>query len=371
MFAVDGIGFGLWASFLPSFKVTLGLSDAGLSIALFAMVVGGLVSMPVAGRVIAQRGSRAVLLTSGVLYASSLPLLAVAADQAAGMILFTIAAAGFGASKGVLDVAANSQAIASERAGEPPIISSCHGFWSLGLLGGAALAGVILNLRVPLHQAMLLICGGLLAAVALASGHLRTDDRPLAAHSSTSEVTAGSRRGLIAIAVLAFFALFCEGTMGDWGAIFFAGEVGASASSAAFGYAGYALAMTVARFAGDRLVARFGTVNLLRGSAFLVAIGLGVAIAVRTYPVALAGFALVGLGLANMIPVLYRSAGQNHGGGGVIAFVATVGSLGFLIGPPIIGTLSRGIGLSLALTMVVGFAALIAASARFAAEPGC
>jgi len=368
MFAVDGVGFGVWASFLPAFKASLGVSDGGLSIPLFAMVVGSLLSMPAAGRVMARRGSRGVVLASGAAYSGILPLIALAAVAPGGLPLFTLAALAFGASKGALDVSANAQAIAVERGGGRPIVASCHGCWSLGLLCGSVLAGVALRLGVPPLAAALVAGLALLVWSVAASNRLGTDDRPES--GAEGRATLWPRGRLLSLAVLAFFALFCEGAMGDWGAVYLAGEVGVSASSAAFGYSAYATAMTAGRFAGDRLVARLGAAALLRSSALLVAAGLGAALLLRTYPAALGGFALVGVGLANMIPVIYRSAGRDHGAGGAIASVATVGSLGFLIGPPVIGALSRAAGLSRALGVVVAFAVMIAACARFAAERG-
>ena len=314
MFAVDGIGFGTWAAFLPTFKANLALSDGGLSIPLFAMVTGSLLTMPVAGRILASRGSRGVVLVSAICFSGLLPLLALAAIAPGGFLLFTLAALLFGGSKGALDVSANAQAVTAERAGERPLVSACHGFWSLGLLCGSALAAFALKFRVPPPLAMLVAGLALLGLSVIASGCLRRDDQVTSAHEN--QATIWPRGRLLSLAVLAFFALFCEGAMGDWGAIYLEGEVGVSASSAAFGYSIYAMAMTVGRFAGDGLVARLGSFTLLRASALFVATGLGVALTLRSHTAALAGFAFVGLGLANMVPILFRSAGREDRAGG-------------------------------------------------------
>lgn len=369
IFAVDGVGFGTWAAFLPTFKASLALSDGGLSIPLFAMVTGSLLTMPVAGRVITSRGSRGVVLVSAIGFSCLLPLIALAAMAPGGFFLFTLAALFFGGSKGALDVAANAQAVTIERTGERPLVSACHGFWSLGLLCGSALAAVALKFRVAPPLAMLIAGLALLVLSVIASVCLRGDDRILGTHESPA--TLWPRGRLMSLAVLAFFALFCEGAMGDWGAIFLEGEVGVSASSAAFGYSAYAMAMTIGRFAGDGLVARIGSFTLLRASALSVASGLGVALTLKSHTAAIAGFVFAGLGLANMVPILFRSAGREERAGGAIASVATVGSFGFLIGPPLIGTLSRAVGLSHALTVVVAFGVMIAACARLADERAC
>lgn len=364
MFAIDGIGFGAWAALLPSFKQQLGLSDGGLSIPLFALVVGSLASMPVAGRFTALRGSRGVVLVSAVAYCAVLPLIGLAAIAPHGLIFFTLAALAFGAAKGALDVSANAQAIAVEKGDDRPIVSACHGCWSLGALGGSALAAIALGLHIPPALTMLLAGGMLLAWTGAASGHLRTGDRPDSAPERRTNVWPRGR--LLPLGALAFLALFCEGAMADWGAVYLAGEVGVAESSAALGYAAYALAMTVGRFAGDLLVARLGPPALLRVSGFAVAAGLGLALAMQTYSAALVGFALVGAGLANAVPIIFRSAGHGGQAGAAIASVSTVGYLGFLTGPPVIGLLSRGIGLPQALAVVAMFGLAIALCSRIA-----
>ena len=149
MFAVDGFGFGIWAAHLPAFKTGLGLSDGGLSVPLFAMVAGSLFAMPSAGRLISRKGSRGVVLASACLYSLMLPLIALSVWVGWGMALFTLAALAFGATKGALDVSANAQAVAAERDGPRPIVSSCHGCWSLGSLLGAGTAAFALWSAIP------------------------------------------------------------------------------------------------------------------------------------------------------------------------------------------------------------------------------
>jgi MFS family permease len=142
--------------------------------------------------------------------------------------------------------------------------------------------------------------------------------------------------------------------------------LGVTPASAAFGFTVYMTAMTISRFAGDRLVATFGPSGLLRTGGLLVAVGLGGALAFRTFPAALVGFGLVGMGLANAVPVIFRSAGREHDSGGAIAAVSTIGYLGFLAGPPMIGVLSEALGLPTALLVVVGFGVAVALGAGIA-----
>lgn len=365
MFAVDGFGFGIWAAHLPSFKAGLRLSDGGLSLPLFAMVAGSLVAMPLAGRLIAREGSRGVVLASACLYCLAIPLLAFSAWLGWGLAPFSLAAFGFGAAKGALDVSANSQAVAIERDGPRPIVSGCHGCWSLGSLLGAGTAALALRSALAPTVTMLVSGVTLLVVVLASAGGLRSGDRV--------ETPSGGPKGsiwpsgrLMLLGVLAFLAMFCEGAVGDWSAVYLAGPVGVSPASAAFGFAVYMVAMTLARFSGDRLVAAFGPATLLRAGGLLVAAGLALALASRTFPAALVGFGLAGLGLANAVPVLFRSAGKERDAGGAIAAVSTVGYLGFLAGPPMIGMLSEALGLSVALLVVVAFGVLVSLGATIA-----
>ncbi|WP_435010657.1 MFS transporter [Tundrisphaera lichenicola] len=368
MFAVDGVGFGAWAAHLPAFKSGLRLSDGGLSVPLFAMVAGSLVAMPMAGRFIATRGSRGVAIASGCFYCSMIAMIALSVQVGGGLLWFTLAAFAFGAAKGTLDVSVNAQAVAVEREGSRPLLSNCHGCWSLGSLFGAGTAALALRWAV-LPSLTMLVVGSLLMVVVLASaGNLRSGDR-VESHSGAEASRRPSGR-LVPLGVLAFLALFCEGAISDWSAVYLAGPVGVSTASAALGYTIYMMAMTLTRFAGDRLSARFGPAGLLRMGGLLVAVGLGGAIGFRTFPAALVGFGLVGMGLANAVPVIFRSAGKEKDPGGAIATVSTIGYLGFLAGPPMIGVLSEVLGLPNSLLMVVVFGLTIAVGAGIAGSRG-
>jgi MFS family permease len=364
LFAVDGFGFGTWAAHLPAFKTGLGLTDGELSVPLLAMVAGSLVAMPVAGRLISREGSRGVALASACLYGFMLPLIALSVRVGWGMAPFTLAALAFGAAKGALDVSANSQAVAAERDGPKPIVSSCHGCWSLGSLLGAGTAALALRLASPPTLTLLAVGMVLLIVTLSSAGDLRTGDRVESGSGPRASLRPKGR--LVRLGVLAFLALFCEGAVSDWSAVYLAGPVGVTPASAAFGFTVYMTAMTLARFAGDKLVATFGPAGLLRTGGLLVAVGLGGALAIRTFPAALVGFGLVGMGLANAVPVIFRSAGKEHDAGGAIAAVSTVGYLGFLAGPPMIGVMSEARGLPVALLVVVAFGVMIALGARIA-----
>jgi len=362
-FALDGIGFGAWAAYLPTYKASLGLTDSQLGVALFALVIGSLVSMPATGRLLSRKNSRPVVLAGASAFSLTIPLVATAAVGFGSMGLFTTAALLFGATKGVIDVSANALALAVERRGEVPLLSTCHGGWSLGVLGGASATALALRLDLAPTVAATAIAAGLLALVYAAARRLPQGDAPAETPGGGHSIRPRGR--LVPLAALAFLGLFCEGAMGDWATIFLADVVGASPSAAALGFAGYSSIMMCGRFAGDRLTGRLGSARLLAVSGASVALGLAFAIARRDYPSTVAGFGLVGFGVSNMVPILFRSAGRGADPGAAIASVSTVGYLGFLIGPPLIGALSGAVGLASALGVVVLFGLTIAASARF------
>jgi fucose permease len=221
---------------------------------------------------------------------------------------------------------------------------------------------------MPPLAATSLIAAGLLGVTAAASRAL-VERAP-----SGGELTRRSvwpRGRLVPLAALAFLGLFCEGAMGDWAAIFLTDVALSSASAAAIGFAAYSLAMMCGRFGGDRLVARLGSSRVLAVSGLSIAAGVGSALVSRSYPVAVAGFMLVGLGVANMVPILFRSAGRGVNAGASIASVSMVGYLGFLAGPPLIGMLSQAVGLATALSLVVFSGLAVAAGSRFVGDgPG-
>lgn len=367
LFALDGVGFGSWAAYLPTYKGRLGLTDGQLGMALFALVIGSLASMPAAGRALSGRSTRSVTLLGCTTFSLSIPVVAFAAMTIGTMPAFVLAALLFGATKGIIDVAANAHAIGVERDGAGPLLSTCHGGWSLGVLIGATLVAAALKIGAPPLLTATLIAGGLLGVTAAAARAL-VDYEPAAAATGRASGSVWPRGRLIPLAALGFLGLFCEGAMGDWATIFLADVVRASASAAALGFAAYSLVMMCGRFAGDRFVARLGPPRVLAASGLSIAAGLGLAIAFRTYPATALGFAMVGLGVSNMVPILFRSAGRGPDSGAAIASVSMVGYLGFLAGPPLIGALSQSVGLPTALWLVVFSGLAVAAGSRFVGD---
>ncbi|HSP96569.1 MAG TPA: MFS transporter [Candidatus Dormibacteraeota bacterium] len=357
LFFLNGAVLASWVPHIPAVQMRLGLGESALGIALLGMAAGALLAIPLAGWAIPRLGSRMVVRASGLLFCAALlaPLLAADLPHLIAALML------FGGANGAMDVAMNAQAVAVERRLQRPIMSWFHGMWSVGGLTGAALAALALyaGLSPIVHAiAAALIAGG---GCALA---MRTLLPPAEDVHGDGPRLARPGGTLLALGLLAALALLAEGAMGDWSAVYLRRWLLTSASVAALGFAAFQTTMAAGRFAGDRLAGRLGDALLLSVSAALAATALAVALLVGHPLAAVLGCAAVGLGLSNVIPVLFRTAALVPGVAASqgIAAVGSAGYVGFLGGPPLIGLAAEWLGLPVALGLVVIALALIATS---------
>jgi len=346
VFLADGAMVGSWASRIPAVKDGLGLTTSQLGVALFAMSLGALVSMPLAGWLDERVGSARIALVALLGGGSSLWLAGVAGSLGALVGALALFGAGFGA----VNVAGNAQGIALERAYGRSILSSFHAAFSAGGLIGAAAGGLAAarGVEPPAHFAAVAVT---LALVAFGAGRLL----PRADVGCETFALVRPPRALLLLGCAAFFTLLAEGAAADWSAVYLRGSLGSTAAFAALGYTAFSLAMVASRLAGDRLDETIGPAALAGGGGVVSAVGLAAALAIGTTPAALVGFAAMGAGLGVMVPVIFRTAGTTPGvtPGIGIAAVSTIGFLGFLAGPPAIGIAADVIGLRAALAVVV------------------
>ena len=176
-------------------------------------------------------------------------------------------------------------------------------------------------------------------------------------------------RGVLLLGSLCFLAMMTEGAIGDWSGIYLRDDLGAGAAIAATGFTGFSLGMAAARLGGDRLNERFGAGRLLRDGMALVALALGAALLIGQPAASVLGFALVGLGIANAVPLLFSAAGRVPPAGPSLAAVFTVGYMGFILGPPLIGFVGDAIGLPRTLALLCLAAIAVATLGRRAVEP--
>ncbi|MDP4301459.1 MFS transporter [Leptothrix discophora] len=362
LFAVLGVLSGVWGAHIPSIKDRYGIDEAVLSAVLFSAAVGAVSSVFFAGRFIGHLGARRASLITGLVLCSALG----SALLWPSVWVLMLASVAFGMSMSVFDVSINSEGTALERDGGQPIMGNLHGCFSLGAMGGAAMAAAMLRAEVPAAAQL----GGvaLLLAVALAiANRSMLDARPAPPAPGEEQRHFVWPQGLLLlIGLLIFAGMTAEGVMYDWCVLYLKQELGMPQDRAAAGYAVFAGAMAAARFGGDFLRARVSEKLLLRSSATLTAVSMAVVLASASPTVAMIGYALIGAGLAPIVPILFNAASRVPGSSSAaaIAAVSSIGYSGFLIGPPLIGVIAHNWSLTAAMVVVVIAAGALAIGAR-------
>jgi fucose permease len=364
LFLANGFTVGSWAPMIPEFKVRLGLDEGSLGVMILGFGIGSLISMPIVGAVIANQGSRNILLSlavglilvlAAVFYAPIIPAAFVALLITGGVI-------------GGMDVAMNANAVSVERDMHKAIMSSCHGFWSLGGFAGAGLGGLMIaELGGAMHMLLVTTIVAMLVGFAW---HKTFEDR--------SGLTAGEKAqkprfptsplpyliGLVALA-----CMIPEGSVLDWGALYLRQELGADVALSGFAFAAFSGTMAVVRFFGDAIRNKFGAANTFRISTVIA--GLAMAAEASTGSMAVLGFAISGLGVANLVPITFSAAGNLPGypPGVAISVVTFMGYSGILFAPSLIGFIAEHTGFSiifLVLSLVLLALCLVGGIARHA-----
>jgi MFS family permease len=366
VFFANGAGFASWVSRIPAVRQALSLSDGQLGSALFALGAGALVAFPLAGRGCAVLGARTLTLAASFAYCFVLPHPAlVGLLPSLALSLFVL-----GAASGAMDVAMNALAAEVEMRRGRPIMSSLHGMWSAGGLAGAMAGGLMARWQVSpaLHLGGVALL--LALAVFAARRGLPPSEVPEPSPSSAPRF-ARPDAAMAGLGGIVFCSFLIEGAMADWSGVFLHDTLGTTAAVAALGYAAFSLTMMGVRFAGDALVARLGPVKPLRLANALAALALAFALWTGHAAAALVAFALVGLGVATVAPLVFGAAARRarRGPGHGIAAMATVGYGGFLLGPPAIGWLAEATSLRVALMLLAALAAVIALLTHHLREP--
>ncbi|MDX2590888.1 MULTISPECIES: MFS transporter [Streptomyces] len=360
-FALDGFVFAGWVVRIPDIKHQTHASVGSLGLALLGVSAGAVVTMTLTGRLCRRFGSHlvtvvcAVLLSLGV----ALPPLTHSALTLGAVLL------AFGAAYGGINVAFNSAAVDLVAALGRPVMPSFHAAFSLGGMIGAGLGGLVAGALSPTRHLLGLTLTGLLVTLVAGRALLRHEPPPPA--DRTRPEPAGGRRpgsrvrGLVLVlGLIALCTAYGEGAMADWGALHLKQDLAASSATAAAGYACFALAMTVGRLSGTRLLERLGRTRTVIAGGTTAATGMLLASLAPALWAALLGFAVTGLGLANLFPIAVERAGALAGPSGV-AVASTLGYGGMLLGPPAIGFMADWSSLPTALLSVAVLAATAAA----------
>ena len=352
VFFANGAMLATWFARIPDVKQRLDLSEGVFGLALLAMAVGALLAQPATGWAIGRVGSRRVTTVMALLFC----LVAAAPGFAPSLPLLMIVLAVLGACNGGLDVAMNAQAALVEQQYGRSIMNSFHALWSVGGLSGALLGGWVASQGVPLPTHFVIAAIGAAGMMLVAVRGLVPDQGVPASHGEGAAFTLPPR-ALVPMGIVAFCALVCEGAIGDWSAIYLREDLASPPGLAATGYAVFALVMAGGRFTGDWLTTRLGPALIVRGGGLLVVAGMGLALVSPSPWPAIAGFALVGAGVACIFPLIMSAAARTPGvaPGTGIAAMASVGYSGFLVGPPLIGAVAEVVALRGALGVLAFF----------------
>jgi MFS family permease len=356
-FFIAGFGIAAWAPLVPYAKARAQLDEGTLGLLLLCLGVGSIIAMPVAGALASRYGIRRVASSGAILICLALPMLATVTSIPSLMAALFL----FGAGLGTVDSTINLQAVIVERASGKTMMSGFHGLFSLGGIVGAAGVSGLLGLGLSPLEATLV------AIVVMALALLKAAPHLLPYGSESSGPAFAVPHGVVLfIGCLCFIVFLAEGAVLDWSAVFLSAERGVDEAYAGLGYAAFALTMTVGRLTGDAIVRRLGPTRVIVTGGALAAAGILLATLLPAWESALLGYALVGAGCSNIVPVLYTAVGKQKVMPEHIAVpaITTLGYAGILAGPAMIGFIAHGSSLSTAFVLIAVLLAGVALSGK-------
>lgn len=347
IFLVCGIGLSSWAPMVPFAKINLGLDDAALGLVLLSLGAGAILTMPFTGFFINKFGSRKVMLVSAIMIAIALPILLLtkSAPELAAILFI------FGASIGSIDVAMNSHAVLVQEKYGRHIMSSFHGMFSLGGLAGSIGLGFLIKMGLSPSVAAVSISVMLVVIAGSQYQYLFAKSEEKSVDSFSFSLPTGP---VIALGLMCFVFFLAEGALLDWSAVFLQFNRNFEPSMAGLGYAVFSVAMAVMRLTGDKIIHKIGSSKVVLYGALVASAGYFIAVLIPWPGAALIGFALVGLGAANVVPVFFTAAGNIPGIAPSVSLpaVTTLGYMGQLAGPAMIGFIADAFSLPIALGFV-------------------
>jgi predicted MFS family arabinose efflux permease len=358
-FFVLGFSAGIWGVHIPTVKTHYGLSEGALSVALFAAAVGAVLSLSFAGRIVSALGARIATLVAGLVMCAALASVLLPDTMWALLPLMLV----FGGASALFDVSINAEGTVLEAQSGKKVMSGFHAMFSVGGMSGAGLGAMLIAADVPSAMQLACVTAALATLTAIAASFMLPVHPTNPEHRSSYELPRGA---LAILGALAALGMVAEGAMYDWSVLYMQTQTAAPPALAALGYASFSAAMAATRFGGDILRTHVSSPRLLAASGLLAAVAMATVLIVRDPIVALVGFALVGIGFANVVPILFSAATHVPGvaPATAIAAVSSVGYLGFVAGPPLVGSIAHSSSLSWALGVVVVGAVLLAWGAR-------
>lgn len=345
-FFIAGLSFASWASRIPDIKNLLHLNDAGLGGVLFALPAGSMLSLPLSGWLVAKYGSKRIVTIAAILY----PMILILIGLTGSVLQLVSVLFLFGVFGNMCNISINTQAVGVESLYGRSIMATFHGIWSLAGFTGAAIGTFLVSKNLaPFVHFSLISAACLVLVIAVQRFALATDS----VHPDQTIFAMPDNR-LLKLGLIAFSCMVCEGTMFDWSGVYFQKVVEAPKEMITLGYSAFMGTMATGRFVGDRIVTRFGQQRVLQGSGIVITTGLLLAVIFPSLISATAGFLLVGFGVSSVIPLVYSEAGRSKtlSPGVALAAVSTIGFLGFLLGPPVIGFIAQAFSLRWSFTLI-------------------
>lgn len=338
VFFIAGFAMGLWASLVPYAQNRLQFDAGSLGLLLLCLGTGSLLAMLFSGKLIGHFGCRKIMSLGIVLTCIFLPTLAII-DQ---FPLMAVCLFFFGAGIGLVDVAVNVQGSLVEQSSDKPLMSGFHCLFSIGSIAGAGGGATLFALGLmPLTVTFIAI-----VLIAIITSAVFNELIPFGDHKEPSESAIAKPRPNFRLVLMALMCMICfmaEGAVLDWSGVFLTNDRGLDITHAGWGFAVFGGTMSVMRFTGDKVVSILGRKRVLILSSLFAMVGYAVAVIIPDWKFTLLGFALVGIGAANIVPVLITLAGQEKvmPVNMSVAMVATLGYFGVLGGPALIGFIAH------------------------------
>lgn len=354
IFFLAGFITATWAVMVPFARANTGVNEAQLGTLLLCLGVGALIAMPVTGWLTSRFGCRRVILVAIALIIISTPWLSVLSDP----LLLALALLLFGVGIGVTDCAMNIQAILVEKQAAKPVMSGFHGMYSVGGIAGAGFMTLLLAMGFSvLTRCLLAVLAVIIMTLVSASGLLTF------ANPAEGPVFAVPRGSVLIIGIICFAVFLTEGTVLDWSAVYLTDVRAIPASLGGLGYTCFAIAMTAARLTGDRIISSLGRLPVVLGGALIAAAGMAMVTFIASWPLALLGYTLVGAGCANIVPVMFSAAGSQTVMPQAVAVpaITTLGYLGVLSGPAVIGYVAHYTHLSFSFSLIMALMLIVGA----------
>ena len=357
-----GFCFASWASRIPDIKSFLHLSEADLGSLLFALPIGQLVAMPFSGKIVTKYGSRKVVIVAIFLYSFCLTLLGLATSiWQLALALFL-----FGFFGNFCNISVNTQGIYTQQLFKKPIIGSFHGSWSLAGFSGALVGLLMLYFQLTPFYHFVIVCVFVMILAVINYKFLIETKPKKTEEQQKYSLFKIANKSLIWLGIISFCCMASEGIMFDWSGVYFKEIVKAPGSLVVLGYTSFMVTMAIGRFLSDVLVAKYGARKVLLISGFMITIGLYTAVIFPYLISCTLAFMLVGFGVSNVIPIIFKTAGNTKDvpAGIALTIVSSIGFLGFLIGPPVIGFIAELTSLKYSFAMIGIFGIFISVLAK-------